>query len=163
MGPLRVPLGLHPIMKMKKLKNIWPCHWKSRFFNIFLFLPKKKKGHFTHFQINFILPKNRKKNQINPFLDRSRLGHCKNSTNFKNKFLKSRFWDVQKWVIFKKRNFIFSRKKSKFLQFFNQNFENEKIGNKIKKTHFWLDRVSDTTKTVQNIKKTNKKVDFLKF
>ena len=66
-------------------------------------------------------------------------------------------------MIFKKRNFIFSRKKSKFLRFFNQNFENEKIGNKIKKTHFWLDPVSDTTKTVQNIKKTNKKVDFLKF
>ena len=41
-GPLRVPLVLHPIMKMKKLKNICPCHWKSWFFNIF-FIPAKKK------------------------------------------------------------------------------------------------------------------------
>ena len=61
---------------------------------------------------------------------------------------------------FQKTKFHFFEKKSSFFGFFNQNFENEKIGNKIKKTHLWLDPVSDTTKTVQNIKKTNEKANF---
>ena len=66
-------------------------------------------------------------------------------------------------MIFKKRNFIFSRKKSSFFGFFNRNFENEKFDQKLKKTHFWLDPASDIAKTVQNCKKSYKKVDFLKF
>ena len=66
-------------------------------------------------------------------------------------------------MIFKKRNFIFSRKKSSFFGFFNQNFEIEKFDQKLKNTHFWLDPASDVTKTVQNYKKTNKKVDFESF
>ena len=152
------PTRAAPHYESEKIKKylILPLK-KSIFLILFYSCQKKKNGNFTHFQTNFTVPKIRIKNEINPFLNRSRLGHYENSKNLKNKLLKSWFWDVQKWVIFKKTkfHFFFSRKKSWFFGFFNQNFENEKIRNKIKKTHFWLDLVSDVTKTVQNIKKTN--------
>ena len=54
-------------------------------------------------------------------MNRSRLGQYENSKNFKNKLLKGRFWDVQKRVIFKKRNFsrnsFFEKKKFIFAIF----------------------------------------------